>query len=107
MVEASPTICLLNARTEPFTASSVSAWRVGDETGHFSFTILFLAPDQGADVLIVEGDLPATARAYLGVRGPDALTDELRRHRDEYRRSPSAEAPTRCRPMARAMDGHA
>ena len=57
---------------------------IGDQTGNFSFSIFFLAPDQGADVLIVEGDLPQTARAYLGTRGPDALTEELRGFWQEY-----------------------
>lgn len=70
---------------------SVCQAEVGDETGRFSFSIFFLAPDQGADVLVLEGDLPATARAYLGVRGPDALVDELRRHRTAYLRAPDAE----------------
>src|SRR5262249_7984682 len=59
----------------------------------FSFLIYFLAPDQGADVLILEGDLPQTARAYLGTRGPDALTDELRRIRDAYLSAPEPEVP--------------
>jgi hypothetical protein len=82
-----------NARTFELTyrIESVCLAEVGDETGRFSFSIFFLAPDQGADVLVVEGDLPTTARAFLGVRGSDALTDELRRLRSEYLRSPDAE----------------
>jgi hypothetical protein len=62
-----------------------------DATGAFTFSVFFLAPDQGADVLIVEGDMPATARAYLGTRGPDALTEELRRLRADYLQAPEAE----------------
>lgn len=64
---------------------------LGDDTGHFSFSIFFLAPDQGADVVILEGDLPQTARAYLGTRGPDALVDELRNLRADYLRSSEAQ----------------
>jgi hypothetical protein len=64
---------------------------VEDQTGAFTFSIFFLAPDQGADVLVIEGDLPLTARAYLGTRGPDALAEELRRHREGYLASPQAQ----------------
>ena len=82
-----------NARTFELTyrIECVCLAEIGDETGRFTFSIFFLAPDQGADVLILEGDLPQTARAYLGVRGPDALVDELRRHRADYLRAPEAE----------------
>ena len=64
---------------------------IRDQTGRFTFSIFFLAPDQGADALVLEGDLPQTARAYLATRGPDALVDELRRHRADYLRSPDAQ----------------
>jgi hypothetical protein len=64
---------------------------VGDESGRFTFPIFFLAPDQGADVLILEGDLLQTARAYLGTRGPDDLVDELRERRDAYLQAPEAQ----------------
>lgn len=70
---------------------SVCLAEVGDETGRFSFPVFFLAPDQGADVLILEGDLLQTARAYLGTRAPDALVDELRERRDDYFQRPEAQ----------------
>ena len=63
---------------------SVSLAEVEDETGSFTFSVFFLTPNQGADVLVVEGDLPQSARAYLGTRGPDALADELRTLRERY-----------------------
>ncbi|HEX2187013.1 MAG TPA: hypothetical protein VHN78_16070 [Chloroflexota bacterium] len=82
-----------NARsfTLSYRIECVCLAEVADAHGRFSFPIFFLAPDQGADVLILEGDLMQTARAYLGVRGPDALVDELRELRHEYRRSPEAQ----------------
>lgn len=72
---------------------SVCLGEVGDESGRFSFPLFFLAPDQGADVLILEGDLLQTARAYLGTRAPDALVDELRERRDDYLRRAEAQVP--------------
>lgn len=63
---------------------------IADETGRFTFSVFFLAPDQGADVLILEGDLPETARGYLGTRAGDPLVDELRTHRAAYLASPQA-----------------
>ena len=67
-----------------FHIEAVCLAEVEDETGSFTFSVFFLTANQGADVLVVEGDLPQTARAYLGTRGPDALTDELRALRDQY-----------------------
>jgi hypothetical protein len=74
-----------------FRIEAVGRAEIADQTGRFSFSLFFLAPHQGADVLFLEGDLPQTARAYLGTRGPDALVDELRRCRHEYLRSPEPE----------------
>jgi hypothetical protein len=70
-----------------YSIETVCVAEIEDQTGNFSFTVLFLTPNQGADVLVIEGDVPQTARAYLGTRGPDALTEELRRYRYEYLRS--------------------
>ena len=70
---------------------SVCQAEVGDDSGRFSFSVFFLDPHQGADVLILEGDLLQTARAFLGTRAPDALVDELREHREAYLRAPEAQ----------------
>ena len=70
---------------------SVSLAEVEDETGSFTFAVYFLTPNQGADVLVIEGDLPQSARAYLGTRGPDALTEELRPLRDEFVRGDASQ----------------
>lgn len=82
-----------NARSfeQSYRIECVCRAEMSDPTGNYTFSIFFLAPDQGADVLILEGDLPMTARAYLGVRGPDVLVNELRRHREDYMQSPRAE----------------
>ncbi|HEU5315025.1 MAG TPA: hypothetical protein VFX49_02880 [Chloroflexota bacterium] len=82
-----------NARTFELSyhVDSVCLAEVDDALGAFTFTVLFLAPNQGADVLIIEGDLPQTARAYLGVRGPDALVEELSALRQEYQRAADAQ----------------
>jgi hypothetical protein len=74
-----------------FRIEAVCQAEVGDASGRFSFPVFFLAPDQGADVLILEGDLLQTARAYLGTRGPDALVDELREGREAYVQAPEAQ----------------
>lgn len=73
-----------------FRIQAVCQAEVADASGRFSFPVLFLDPDQGADVLVLEGDLLQTARAYLGTRGPDALVDELRERRDAYLQAPDA-----------------
>ncbi len=69
-----------------FRIDAVALAQTNDERGAFTFAVLFLAPDQGADVLVIEGDMAATARAYLGVRGPGALREELARYRTAFLR---------------------
>jgi hypothetical protein len=74
-----------------FQIEAVCLAEIEDETGTFTFSVFFLAPNQGADVLVIEGDLPQTARAYLGTRGPDALVEELRAHHLHYVKSPDTQ----------------
>jgi hypothetical protein len=76
--------------TLSFQIGAVALAQTSDQRGLFTFTVLFLAPNQGADVLIVEGDMPATARAYLGVRGSTTLHEELARYRTAYLRDANA-----------------
>jgi hypothetical protein len=88
-VESSdPTFWNARAFDLSFRIECVTLAEVGDASGRFSFPVLFLDPNQGADVLILEGDLMQSARAYLGTRGPDSLVDELREFRDSYLLAP-------------------
>ena len=77
--------------TLSFQIGAVSLAQTGDDRGLFTFTVLFLAPNQGADVLVIEGDMPSTARAYLGVRGSVALHGELARYRTAFLRDAKSE----------------
>ena len=72
--------------TLSFQVGAVALAQTGDDRGLFSFQLFFLAPNQGADIVVIEGDMPSTARAYLGVRGPVALHEELGRYRNAYLR---------------------
>jgi hypothetical protein len=72
--------------TLSFQVGAVALAQTGDQRGHFTWNVFFLAPNQGADIVVIEGDMPSTARAYLGVRGPVALQEELARYRTAYLR---------------------
>lgn len=77
--------------TLSYQVGAIALAQTGDHRGQFTFNVLFLGANQGADVLVIEGDMPATARAYLGVRGSGALHEELARYRTAYLRDANAE----------------
>ncbi len=74
-----------------YSVACVALAETTDARGSFTFTLLFLEPHQGADVIIIEGDMERSARVFLGVRGPEALRAELAGHREKFLKSPNPE----------------
>lgn len=74
-----------------FAIEAVARAEISDAIGSFSFLIYFLSPDQGADALILEGDLPQTARAFLGALGPPDLSATLQTLLEDYRSRPETQ----------------
>ncbi len=86
-----PTFWKASSFTLSYSVACVALAQTTDPRGAFTFTVLFLEPHQGADVIIIEGDMERSARVFLGVRGPEALRAELAGYRENFLKSPKQE----------------
>ncbi len=86
-----PAFWKANSYTLSYSIACVALAETTDARGSFTFTLLFLEPHQGADLIIIEGDMERSARVFLGVRGPEALRAELAGYREKFLRSPNPE----------------